>query len=84
MMDYVKDKQSHDDLLISRREMLESTQNMLLGRLAFLMSEMFDDPLISGELLLLGLGYEKYRDKKDGQSTTESETDPETFYVWRV
>jgi hypothetical protein len=84
MMDYLKDETTQEDLLSSRREMLESTQNMLLGRLAFLLSEMFDDSLLSGELLLLGLGYEKYRDKKDGQSTTESEVDPGTFYVWRV
>jgi hypothetical protein len=84
MMDYLKDKSAHEDLLSSRREMLESTQNMLLGRLAFLLSEMVDDLLIKGELLLLGLGYEKYRDEKDGHSTTESETDPGTFYVWRV
>jgi hypothetical protein len=75
---------AHEDLLSSRRETLESTQNMLLGRLAFLLSELVNDSLITGDLLLLGLGYEKYRDKKDGQSTTESETDPGTFYVWRV
>lgn len=64
--------------------MLESTQNLLLGRLAFILSEMIKDPLIAMQMLLLGLGYEKYRDKKDGKSTTESETDPGTFYVWRV
>ena len=37
---------------------------------------MVDDPIISAEILLLGLGYEKYRDKKDGKSTTESDSDP--------
>jgi len=30
------------------------------------------------------LGYEKHRDKKDGKSSTESETDPDTFYIWRL
>jgi hypothetical protein len=82
-MDYLKDDNAHGDLLESRRETLESTQNMLLGRLSFMLGEMVDDVLIRAELLLLGLGYEKYRDKKDGKSTTESATEPGTFYVWR-
>lgn len=83
MMDYLNDKAALDDLLASRREMLESTQNLLLGRLAFLLSEIVEDALISLQIMLLGLGYEKYRDRKDGKSTTDSETEPDTFYVWR-
>jgi hypothetical protein len=83
VMDYINDKKYVEDLLSSRRETLESTQNMLLGRLAFLLSEMIGDPLLSLNLMLLGLGYEKYRDKKDGRSTTESETEPDSFYIWR-
>ena len=84
MMDYLDDKAAHKDLLVFRRDMLESTQNLLLGRLAFLLSDIVEDPLISMQTLLLGLGYEKYRDKKDGKSTTDSETEPDTFYVWRL
>jgi len=84
LMDYLEDKKSQEDLLSSRRETLESIQNFLLGRLAYLISEMIRDPLSSLEMTLLGLGYEKYRDKKDGKSTTESEGDPDTFYIWRL
>jgi len=84
MMDYIDDKKLHEDLLSSRRETLESTQNLLFGRLAFLFSEMISNPLTGLEMLLLGLGYEKYRDKKDGKSTTESEMDPDMFYIWRL
>ena len=34
LMDYVEDQETVDDLLSSRRDMLESTQNLLLGRLS--------------------------------------------------
>ena len=84
IMDYLEDKPAILSLLASRREALESAQNLLLGRLAFLLAEMVKDPLISMQLVLLGLGYEKYRDKKDGRSTTESESDPDSFYIWRA
>lgn len=81
LMDYLKDTGDVEELLVSRREMLDSTQNLLLGRLAFLMSEIVDDPLISVRMLTLGIGYEKYRDKKEG--TASDDTDPGTFYIWR-
>lgn len=83
MMDYLDDREYQDGLLSSRREALEWNQNLLLGRLAYLLSELISDPIISMKIMLLGLGYEKYRDKKDGRSTTDSETDPGTFYIWR-
>lgn len=83
MMDAIEDKEIVKDLLSSRLETLEWMQNLFLGRLAFLLSDVVKDPLISAQVLLLGFGYEKYRDKKDGESTTESETDSGTFYVWR-
>jgi hypothetical protein len=83
MMDYLTDKAAHNELLASRRASLESIQNVLLGRLAFLLSEIVKDPFVSMQLLLLGFGYEKYRDKKDGKSPSESETNPDTFYIWR-
>lgn len=83
LMDYIDDKEYRNGLLSSRRERLEWTQNFLLGRLAYLLSELISDPIISMKILLLGLGYEKYRDKKDGKSTTDSEIDSGTFYVWR-
>jgi hypothetical protein len=83
LMDYLKDDQTQIELMKSRRETLESTQNMLLGRLSFMMSEVVDDILMTGELMLLGLGYEKYRDKKDGKSTSDSTTESGNFYIWR-
>lgn len=72
-----------EELLAFRRSALDSGQNMLLGRLAAILGDLVDDPLIQVELLVLGLGYEKYRDKTDGQSTTVDPADPDTFYVWR-
>jgi putative FmdB family regulatory protein len=78
-------EQSRTTVLAARRETLESTQNMLLGRVSIQLSSAFvDDPVLKGELMLLGLGYEKYRDNKDGVSTTDSEVDPGTFYIWRA
>ena len=83
-MDYIKnDEEFGNELLASRREALESAQNMLLGRLSLILSNLIEAHLIQGDLWLLGLGYEKYRDKVDGQSTTLDAADPETFYVWR-
>lgn len=82
MMDYMGDEAAREDLLSSRREMLDSTQNLLLGRLAYLVSEIVKDPLISVRMLALGLGYEKYKDKKDGESA-EADVDPGKFYIWR-
>ena len=84
MMDYLNDKKHQKDLLSSRRETLESAKNLLLGRLAFLLGEVVKNPVLSLQILLLGVGYEKYRDMKDDGSATESETDPDTFYIWRV
>ena len=81
LMDYLNDAGEVEELLVSRREMLDSTQNLLLGRLAFLMSEIVGDPLVSVRMLALGLGYEKYRDKKEGKAADG--LDPETFYIWR-
>ena len=62
--------------------MLDSGQNFLLGRLAFLMSKIVDDALIAVQLLELGLGYEKYRDKQEGEATVEH-AESGTFYLWR-
>jgi hypothetical protein len=56
---------------------------MLLGRLTFLLTQMIGDPRLSLNLMLLGLGYEKYRDKTDGETTPEAETEPDSFYIWR-
>ena len=83
LMDYVEDQETVDDLLSSRRDMLESTQNLLLGRLSYLMSEIAKDPLMSMQMFVLGVGYEKYRDQKEGTATAESQIDPATFYIWR-
>lgn len=50
------------DLLRARRAQLDANQNMLLGRLAYYLSEFIRDPLISFELMLIGVGYEKFCD----------------------
>ena len=82
MMDYLDDEVFHNELLSSRRVMLDSAQNVLLGRLAFLMSEIVDDALITVRMLALGLGYEKYRDKQEGEATVDH-AESGTFYIWR-
>lgn len=82
MMDYLNDEPMREDLLSSRRAMLDSTQNLLLGRIAFLISEIVKDPLISVRMLALGLGYEKYKDKQ-GVETPETDAEAGEFYIWR-
>ena len=83
MMDYTKDEGVVDGLLRSRRGAIDSAQNMLLGRLSMLLSDVVKDAQIEIELALLGLGYEKYRDEVDGKSTTVDAEDSEAFYMWR-
>jgi hypothetical protein len=46
-MDYLNDETSRKELLATRRETLEWNQNLLLGRLAFLLSDIIKDPLIT-------------------------------------
>ena len=82
MMGYLDDEVFDNELLSSRRAMLDSAQNLLLGRLAFLMSEIVDDALITVRMLALGLGYEKYRDKQGGGVTVDH-AESGTFYLWR-
>jgi Family of unknown function (DUF5677) len=81
------------DLLRSRREQLEANQNMLLGRLAYYLSQFVREAPISTELMLIGVGYEKFRDaaktlergplKPDGGGS-EEEPDSNGFYIWRI
>jgi hypothetical protein len=74
------------DFLRIRRDQLESNQNMLLGRMAFAMSEIVRDGVASAELVLLGLGYEKHRDRESGPQQTAEDDDQAhegTFRVWR-
>ena len=61
LMDYLEDPTAVKELLKSRRDSLESSRNMLLGRLSMIFSELIGDPLIQAELWSLGLGYEKNR-----------------------
>lgn len=78
-----KEKQ---ELLRLRREQLESNQNMLLGRMAFIMSELTNNTLLSAQLTIIGLGYEKFRDRTTGVAVLESGETPDssgTFRVWR-
>jgi hypothetical protein len=79
------------DLLRARREQLDANQNMLLGRAAYFMSKFIREPLITMELVLIGVGYEKFRDRAktlahrtahDGEVEASSEGDG--FHVWRI
>lgn len=75
-------------LLKARREQLEANQNMLLGRLAYYVSE-FIGSTLSLELILLGVGYEKFRDKassllrfSESNSTKQANTKDSELYIW--
>jgi hypothetical protein len=50
-------------LLGSRRDQLEANQNMLLGRMSYLVAQYIKSGLASAELMLVGFGYEKFRDR---------------------
>lgn len=74
------------ELLRLRREQLESNQNMLLGRMAFIMSELTNNTLLSAQLTVIGLGYEKFRDRTSEAVVLEPGENPDppgTFRVWR-
>jgi hypothetical protein len=74
------------ELLRLRRQQLEYNQNMLLGRLSFIMAEMIKSHLATGQLILLGLGYEKFRNAISGPAKQQhgEQPDPEgTFRIWR-
>ncbi len=72
------------ELLRLRREQLERNQNMLLGRMSYSLSKFIEDGSRELEILLIGIGYEKYCDNFYN-SPNELPTDaPGDFYVWRV
>jgi len=74
------------ELLRLRRLQLESNQNMLLGRLSFVMAEFIRSHIVSAQLMLVGLGYEKFRDKTSGLMRLEPNEKPDpagTFRIWR-
>jgi len=74
------------ELLRVRREQLESNQNMLLGRLSYVLAEFLKSHLASGQLMLLGLGYEKFRDQTSGPPEREAGQEPDppgTLRIWR-
>lgn len=78
-----KEKQ---ELLRLRREQLESNQNMLLGRMAYVMSELINETLLSAQLTVIGMGYEKFRDSTTGAVVLEENETPDppaTLRVWR-
>jgi hypothetical protein len=75
-------------LLKARRQQLESNQNMLLGRLTYYISEFIRSPL-SLELILIGLGYEKFREKASSflrihklENTERANTEEGEFCIW--
>lgn len=74
------------ELLRLRREQLESNQNMLLGRLSYVLAEFIKNPLASGQLMLVGLGYERFRDRTSGSPKPDPGEQPDppgTFRIWR-
>jgi hypothetical protein len=78
-----KEKQ---ELLRLRRQQLESNQNMLLGRMSFIMSELTNQTLLSAELTIIGMGYEKFRVRTTGVVVLEPNETPDppgTLRVWR-
>jgi hypothetical protein len=75
-------------LLKARREQLEANQNILLGRLAYYVSE-FIGSTLSLELILVGVGYEKFRDKassllrfSESNGAKQANTKDGEFYIW--
>jgi len=74
------------NLLRFRRQQLEFNQNMLLGRISYLMAELIENHFITVQLMLLGLGYEKFRDGISSSPENEGEQpDPSgTIWIWRV
>ena len=78
-----------NSLLKSRRLQLERNQNMLLGRLAYLFSKVIEDPILEFEVLILGVGYEKFCEGPDhgdpvADDPEEDDDAPGTFRVWRI
>ena len=72
------------ELLRLRREQLERNQNMLLGRMSYVLAQFTKNALSEAELLRLGIGYEKYCDRISGPVSDEPADSPGTFRVWRV
>jgi hypothetical protein len=72
------------ELLRLRRQQLERNQNMLLGRMSYVIAQFTQNALRELELLLLGLGYEKYCGKVSGPVTDETADPPGSFRIWRV
>lgn len=76
------------DFLRYRKLSLDSTQHMLMGRASMIISELVGGEL-GLELMLIGLGYEKFRDKTNGltpdkgRPLSEEKTPPGTFYIFR-
>jgi hypothetical protein len=70
-------------------KVLESIANMLLGRIAYLVASMTESPF-GLQLILLGIGYGKFRDSKkevlevkiEKESPIKS-VDAGEIYVWR-
>jgi hypothetical protein len=72
------------ELLRLRREQLERNQNMLLGRMSYVIAQFTRNSFREAELMLLGLGYEKYCDRISGSEGDETADPPGTFRIWRL
>jgi hypothetical protein len=79
-------------LLTARRVQLEANQNMLLGRLAHLMA-IYVKSARGLEIVLIGVGYEKFRDgtgdlylgrEETMEPNEREEEEAGDFYVWRL
>ena len=77
--------QERRKLLRLRRERLESAQNLVLGKLSFAMAEVMKDSFASLELILIGLGYEKFRERNGVRvpQPDDGERSPDGFTIWR-
>jgi hypothetical protein len=75
-------------LLKSRRLQLERNQNMLMGRLAYLFAQKSEDHLTEAELMIIGVGYEKFCAGPDAGDPAADEPDddlkPGDFRIWRI
>jgi len=81
-------RMERNKFLKARRAQLETNQNMLLGRISYIIAEMIDSHRIL-EVMLIGLGYEKHCDKT-GYGVYKSATErdakadpPRSFRIWR-
>ena len=73
------------ELVTRRRATLESSQNMLMGRVAYLVDAVVEHPFTI-ELIKIGIGYEKFRDKTPVDVSADTKLEAvktDDLYIWR-